>query len=250
MGARSCRRRTDHGRRLTVRVHIEPVATWAATVASSLDTWLGARARPRIGLATGTTVEPVYHRLAPLLVVDAMIFALDEYGGLPQDDPGRSAAMLRRDLLARVGTSNGRFRCPDVDATDLDEACDSYEASIADGGLDLVVLGLGVNGHVGLNEPGSGPDTVTRVVTLTEASRQASLQYGVAQAPSWGITIGMHTLLRAREIWLLVTGRHKRAVLDRVLHGPVTPDLPASLLRTHREVTCWADADALPGSGR
>lgn len=228
-----------------MRVHVEPVATWAATVASSLDTWLGARARPRVGLATGTTVEPVYQRLAPLLVVDAIIFALDEYGGLPQDDPGRSAAMLRRDLLARVGTSNCRFRCPDVDATDLDEACDSYEAAIADGGLDLVVLGLGINGHVGLNEPGSGPDTVTRVVALAEASRR----HGVAQAPSWGITIGMRTLLRASEIWLLVTGRHKRAVLDRVLHGPITPDLPASLLRTHRQVTCWADAAALPTSG-
>lgn len=233
-----------------MHLHIEPVASWAATVASALDGWLGARARPRIALATGTTVEPVYQRLAPLLVADATIFLLDEYGGLPPDDPGRSAAMLRRGLLDRVGVSNARFCYPDVDATDLDDACDSYEARIADGGLDLVVLGLGVNGHVGLNEPGSGPDTVTRVVTLTEASRQASLQYGVAEAPSWGITVGMRTLLRAREIWLLVTGRHKRAVLDRVLHGPVTPDLPASLLRVHGRVTCWADGDALPRSSR
>jgi glucosamine-6-phosphate deaminase len=233
-----------------VRLHVEPVASWAATVASSLDGWLGARARPRIGLATGTTVEPVYHRLAPLLVADATIFLLDEYGGLPADDPGRCAAMLRRGLLDRVGVSNGRFCCPDVDAADLDDACERYDARIADGGLDLVVLGLGVNGHVGLNEPGSGPDTVTRVVTLTEESRRASLQYGVAVAPSWGITVGMRTLLMAREIWLLVTGRHKRAVLDRVLNGPVTPDLPASLLRTHARVTCWTDADALPRLSR
>jgi glucosamine-6-phosphate deaminase len=229
-----------------VRLHVEPVASWAATVASSLDGWLGARARPRIALATGTTVEPVYHRLASVLVTDATIFLLDEYGGLPSDDPGRCAAMLRRGLLDRVGVSDGRFRSPDVDASDLDGACDSYEAHIADGGLDMVVLGLGVNGHVGLNEPGSGPDSVTRVVTLTEASRRASLHYGLAQAPTWGITVGMRTILTAREIWLLVTGRHNRAVLDRVLHGPVTPDLPASLLRAHGRVTCWADGDAHP----
>jgi len=233
-----------------VRLHVEPVASWAATVASSLDGWLGARARPRIALATGTTVEPVYHRLAAVLVTDATIFLLDEYGGLPADDPGRCVAMLRRGLLDRVGVSDGRFRYPDVDASDLDGACDSYEARIADGGLDMVVLGLGVNGHVGLNEPGSGPDSVTRVVTLTEASRRASLHYGVARPPRWGITVGMRTILQAREIWLLVTGRHKRAVLDRVLHGPVTPDLPASLLRAHGRVTCWADGDALPGPRR
>lgn len=231
-----------------MRLHVEPVASWAATVASALDAWLGARARPRIGLAAGTTVEPVYHRVAPLLVADATIFLLDEYGGLPADDPGRSAAMVRRDLLDRVGVSNGRLHCPDVDASDLDAACDTYEACIADGGLDLVVLGLGVNGHVGLNEPGSGPDTVTRVVRLTEESRRAALQYGVAVDPSWAITVGMRTLLTAREVWLLVTGRHKRTVLDLVLHGPVTPDLPASLLRTHARVTCWADTDALPGT--
>lgn len=233
-----------------MRLHVESVASWAATVSSALDGWLGARARPRIGLATGTTVEPVYHRIAPLLVADATIFLLDEYGGLPADDPGRSAAMLRRGLLDRVGISNGRFRCPDVDATNLEEACHSYETCIADGGLDLVVLGLGVNGHVGLNEPGSGPDTVTRVVTLTEESRRASLHYGVAVAPAWGITVGMRTLLAATEVWLLVTGRHKRVVLDRVLHGPITPDVPASLLRIHARVTCWADGDAVPTSRR
>ena len=97
-----------------MRLHVEPVAPWGATVASSLDGWLGARARPRIGLATGMTVEPVYHRLAPVLVADATIFLLDEYGGLPVDGPGRCAAMLRRGLLDRVGVSDGRFRCPDL----------------------------------------------------------------------------------------------------------------------------------------
>jgi glucosamine-6-phosphate deaminase len=229
-----------------MRLHVEPVGSWAATVAASLDTWLGARARPRVCLATGTTVEPVYQRLHPLFLVDATIFLLDEYGGLAADDPGRCEAMLRRGLVDRVGTSNGRFRCPDVDAEDLDGACASYEAAIHDGGLDLVILGLGVDGIVGLNEPGSGSDTKTRVVELTPASRTASLQRGLATAPQWGITIGMRPLLDAAEIWLLVTGRHKRTVLDRVLRGAVSPDVPASLLRAHPQVVCWADADAMP----
>jgi glucosamine-6-phosphate deaminase len=97
-----------------------------------------------------------------------------------------------------------------------------------------------------LNEPGSGSDTKTRVVELTPASRTASLQRGLATAPQWGITIGMRPLLDAAEIWLLVTGRHKRTVLDRVLRGAVSPDVPASLLRAHPQVVCWADADAMP----
>jgi glucosamine-6-phosphate deaminase len=229
-----------------MRLHVEPVGSWAATVAAALDTWMGARARPRVCLATGTTVEPVYQRLHPLFVVDATIFLLDEYGGLTADDPGRCEATLRRGLVDRVGTSNGRFRWPDVDAEDLDAECVSYEAQIDDGGLDLVILGLGVDGIVGLNEPGSGPDTATRTVELTPESRRASLQRGLSTAPTWGITVGMRPLLDASEIWLLVTGRHKRAVLDRVLRGVISPDVPASLLRSHPQIVCWADRDAMP----
>lgn len=235
---------------LTVRVHVEPAAAWAATVSSALHGWLGARAQPRLGLAIGTTVEPVYQRIAPALIADATVFLLGEYGGMAVDHPARWSTLLRRGLLGRVTSPRLRFRWPDVDAADLEKECERYDEEIAAGGLDLVVLGLGPNGHVGLNEPGSGVDTATRVVQLTAASQQASRQYGITDPPSWAITVGLATVLSAREIWLVVTGRRKRAILDRVLHGPVLPDVPASLLRTHANVTCWADDDALPDDHR
>lgn len=231
-----------------MRVHVEPAASWAATVSSVFHSWLGARAQPRLGLAIGTTVEPVYQRIAPVLIADATIFLLGEYGGMAADHPSRWATLLRRRLLGRVTSPELRFRWPDVDAPDLAKECRRYEEEIADGGLDLVMLGLGPNGHVGLNEPGSAFDSTTRVVQLTAVSQQASRQYGITDPPSWAITVGLGTVLSAREIWLVATGRAKRAILDRVLHGPLVPDVPASLLRTHPNVTCWADDDALPGN--
>lgn len=224
-----------------MRVHVDPAGSWAVAVAAALNEWLGERAQPRLCLAAGTTPEPVYQRLAPVLVADATIFLLDEFGGLPADDPGRCAAMLRRGLLQRAAVPAGRFRAPDVDAPDLDAACRRYEGAIADGGLDLAVVGLGPNGHIGMNEPGSAADSVTRRVDLADTTRAASRRYGITRPPAWGVTMGMGTVLAAREIWLLVTGPHKRRILDRVLNGPVDPSVPATLLRTHPDVVCRVD---------
>jgi 6-phosphogluconolactonase/glucosamine-6-phosphate isomerase/deaminase len=100
-----------------------------------------------------------------------------------------------------------------------------------------------------MNETGSDADTATRVVQLAPETREAALRYGLATAPTWGITVGMRTLLAAREVWLLVTGRHKRAILHQVLTGAVGPTYPASLLRTHPNAWCWADDAALPRRG-
>jgi 6-phosphogluconolactonase/glucosamine-6-phosphate isomerase/deaminase len=228
-----------------MRVSVEPTATWSSNVAAALNDWLAVRARPRLCLAVGSTPEPVYRRLAPALLSDATIFLVDEFGGLPAGDPGRSAATLWRGLLDRSRLPASRFLGPDVDATDLDAECSRYEQVIADGGLDLAVLGLGLNGHVGMNEPGSDMDSATRVVQLAPETREAALSYGLATAPTWGVTVGMRTLLAAREVWLLVTGRHKRRILHEVLTGAIGPSCPASLLRTHPNAWCWADSAAL-----
>lgn len=229
-----------------MRVSVEPVASWSSTVAAALNDWLAVRARPRMCLAVGSTPEPVYRMLAPALLSDATIFLVDEFGGLPVGDPGRCASTLWRGLLDRARLPASRFLGPDVDATDIDAECARYEQVIADGGLDLAVLGLGMNGHVGMNEPGSGADTATRVVQLAPETREAALRYGLTTAPTWGVTVGMRTLLAAREVWLLVTGRHKRVILQQVLAGAIGPSCPASLLRTHPNAWCWADDAALP----
>ncbi|MGM0819676.1 MAG: 6-phosphogluconolactonase, partial [Actinomycetota bacterium] len=131
----------------------------------------------------------------------------------------------------------------DPDAEDLDAECARFRRVVADGGLDLCLLGLGANGHVGLNEPGSAPDGPTRRVGLAPASTVAASRYGDA-APTWGLTLGMAEILEAREVWLLVAGAHKAAVLAEALEGPVTPALPASLLRRHERLRVLADAPA------
>jgi glucosamine-6-phosphate deaminase len=121
------------------------------------------------------------------------------------------------------------------------------EAAIdAAGGLDLVVLGLGANGHVGMNEPGSAADARTRVVELAPSTRDASIGYGATEPPTHGVTLGMATILAAREMWLLATGSRKRQVLSATLDGPLTPDVPASLLRRHPALRVIADDAAAP----
>ncbi len=153
--------------------------------------------------------------------------------------------MLRRDLLDRLQRPP-TLRTFDIDAADLDAELAAYEAELEATPLDLVVLGLGQNGHVGLNEPGSAIDTPTRVVELADATRESAAHYGEGgPPPTWGITMGIGTMRTARQIWLLVTGAGKAEVLDRVLSGPVTPDLPATLLQKHPNATVMADDQAL-----
>jgi glucosamine-6-phosphate deaminase len=131
----------------------------------------------------------------------------------------------------------------DVDAPDLDAAVARHAIAAAD--LDLVVLGLGMNGHVGFNEPGSMPDSPTRIVRLAASSRQAAMaRYGASRVPSAGVTVGMDRILGAREVWLLVTGERKARILRRALRDPEGPDCPASFLRRHSNLSTFADEQA------
>ena len=119
------------------------------------------------------------------------------------------------------------------------------ERLIDDGGLDLTVLGLGGNGHLGLNEPGSAADGLTRVVSLARPTKDAATEkYGSLVQPEYGMTIGMRQILASREIWLLVTGSHKAKILRRVLSDPIGSEVPASFLRSHPNVTVFADESA------
>lgn len=209
----------------------------------------------RLCLPTGTTPRPVYERLAAAVAAGEASFArthlflLDEFGGLPPDDPARCANMLAVDLVDHLDVDASRVHVPDVDGEDLEAACTAYEAAIAAaGGLDLALLGLGGNGHVGMNEPGADPDGRTHVTALHRSTRDHAVTYGATTAPSWGVTIGLGTLAEADELWLLVTGEHKRDVLARALEGPITQDVPASLLRRHARLLVLTD-DAAADDG-
>jgi glucosamine-6-phosphate deaminase len=232
-------------------VEVLPAARWADHVAGLLADRLAARPDLVVCLPTGATPLPAYDRLPAALdargasAARATIVVLDDYLGLPPGHPGRSREVLRRAVVERLSPSPVRFIAFDVDDASPADACRRFDAEVADaGGLDLVVLGLGRNGHVGVNEPGSPAEAPTRVVQLAGPSREAARRYGVDPPPTQGVTLGIAAFLAAPELWLLVSGEEKAGILARALEGPITEDVPASLLRRSAALRVIADEPA------
>jgi glucosamine-6-phosphate deaminase len=232
---------------MTFRLDVLAAAAWADLVAADLAARLRDEPRLRLCLPTGDTPSPVYARLAALAQAGAAPFgaativALDEYLDLAPGHPARCDVRLRRELLDLLPVPPAAFHRIEVDDPDPAAAAARIDAVAADG-LDLALLGLGANGHVGLNEPGSYADAPTRVVRTSAASRRAAAdRYGADPAPTAGITLGVARLLEAREIWLLVTGDRKASILARALEAPKGPDCPASWLRRHPALRVIAD---------
>lgn len=175
---------------------------------------------------------------------DAEIFCLDDFGGLPKDDPGRCINMVRHYLLAHIDLPEKNFHWIDIDAPDLDKVARDYDRAI-EPGFDLTLLGLGLNGHLGMNEPGSRADSPTRRVDLAPTTISSSAKYLTHKnLPTWGITVGLKQLLGSKEVWLLANGPAKADILKRVARGPIEEDVPASLLRRHPRSFAIVDAQA------
>ena len=177
---------------------------------------------------------------------DARFVTLDEYAGIANNDPRRLFSWLKRELFDPLGIAGDRIRTFDVETAPEAEA-GRVERAIADGGgIDLAVLGLGPNGHLGFNEPGSPPDSRTRLVELTPESIVSNAAYWGSEAavPRQAFTLGLGTLHEARQCLLIVSGAAKAQILARALEGPVNPDIPASLLRRHSGATVVADRAA------
>ncbi len=240
---------------MSLRLDVLPPTAWADRVAGDLAARIRAAPGLRVCLPTGDTPTPVYARLAALATVGAVSFAtveviaLDEFLGLPPGHPARCDVRLRRELLDRLPEPPAALHRIDADDPDPDTAAARHEA-VAAGGIDLALLGLGTNGHVGLNEPGSFADAATRVVRTAAATRRAAVErYDADPPPTAGITLGIARLLTAGEIWLLVTGEGKAAILARALEAPEGPDCPASFLRRHPALRVIADEPAARGLG-
>lgn len=232
---------------MSVRLDILPAEAWADRVAADLVARLRDRPRMRLCLPTGDTPAPVYERLAAaarrgeVSLAGATVIALDEYLGLPAGHQARCDARLRRELLGRLPAPPAAYHPVEVDDPDADAAAARHDA-VAARGIDLALVGLGANGHVGLNEPGSRADARTRVVRLAAASRTAAAErYGADPPPTAGVTLGIARLLDASEIWLLVAGERKAAILARALDAPEGPDCPAAWLRRHPALRVVAD---------
>jgi glucosamine-6-phosphate deaminase len=216
-----------------------------------------------LGLATGRTMEPLYAALVsrmgdlPPLERQGLLdrwqsFNLDEYVGLGATHPGSFAAAMHRHLAHPLGLDLARLHLPDGLAADPVPEARRYAAALAAaGGIGLQVLGLGLNGHVGFNEPPCEADAITRVVRLCATTRQqnaASFGGDAAAVPAEAITLGMAEILAAEQILLVVTGAAKALVLARLLQEPPQAELPASWLQNHPAVTLVVDRAAM-GSG-
>jgi glucosamine-6-phosphate deaminase len=210
--------------------------------------FLGAiRAKPDIvlGLPTGRTPVGMYDRVVQECsrdyhcFQDVTTFNLDEYAGITRDDPGSYFSFMKEHLFGHVDIDPGSAHLPNGMAPDLAAECARYEAEIrTTGGLDLTFLGLGRNGHIGFNEPGTPFDSRTRVVELTESTRSANASlFEHGTVPTHAITMGIGTILESKRIVLLVTGTGKEAALARLKSKEVTTDFPASALWTHPDVT-------------
>ncbi|MEO8668528.1 MAG: glucosamine-6-phosphate deaminase [Bauldia sp.] len=173
---------------------------------------------------------------------------LDEYAAIARDDRRRLFLWLRRELLDPLGIPDRRIDAFEPSASDPQAEAARMERRVAElGGIDLAVLGLGANGHLGFNEPGSAFDSRTRPVTLAADSIRSNAAYWGSEAdvPRQALTLGIGNLLEAREILVLASGAHKSAILTQALGGPVTTDLPATALRSHPAATFIADRAAL-----
>jgi glucosamine-6-phosphate deaminase len=218
---------------------------------------LAANPRLVLGLPTGRTPVRLYHELASLAehghadFSQATTFNLDEFLGLGADHPGSYRSFMNAHLFSRVNMQPERMHFLNGIAPDPLVECGRYERAIADaGGIDLQILGLGSNGHIGFNEPGRALQARTHRVTLKAETRRANgaLFGGDPSAvPAEALSMGMATILQARAIVLLVTGRTKAACVASMIHGPITPELPASFLQLHPDVEVMLDEAAASG---
>lgn len=207
-----------------------------------------------LGLATGSTPIGAYQELVRKYEAGALDFSqvttfnLDEYRGLTPSDPQSYAYFMHHNLFDHVNLRPGSTHLPD--GLNPDPAAESarYEAAIrAAGGVDLQLLGMGHNGHIGFNEPCSEFPLDTHSVDLAESTIRANTRFfdSSDQVPRQAYTMGIGTILRARRILIVVSGADKAEILKQAFYGPVTPQVPASVLQLHPDVTLVADTDAL-----
>ncbi len=205
-----------------------------------------------LGLPTGNTPVSMYKRLVAECALeyrcfrDVVAFNLDEYVGIPRDHPGSYFSFMQQHLFGSVDIDPKNAYIPNGRAPDLKVECERYERAIKSaGGLALTFLGLGSNGHIAFNEPGTPFESRTHVVALSESTRKANAAFFLDQpVPTHAITMGIGTILESREIVLLASGSRKRDAIARLRSGEQTVDFPASALRGHSNVLVLVDEAA------
>lgn len=238
-----------------MKLAVHPDARMAnAAAAELMAAWLTAPGVRNVMLAAGNTPLELYRLLGvrtPSLA-NLNVFTLDEYVGVPPDEPRNCANLLRRIAVEPWGVPRAQYFTVSSLETDALASVQSHERRITEaGGLDVIVLGLGQNGHLGFNEPGSAEDSVARVLDLDAVSIEANRKWFSGDyAPTRGVTVGMKTILGARRVLVMAYGPHKSDAVDSMLNGPRSEQCPASLLQGHADVTIFLDPAAAIGMMR
>jgi glucosamine-6-phosphate deaminase len=223
----------------------------AARAADVLGDVVSATPAAVLGLPTGATPLGLYAELARRVRDEGLDlsgvagFAIDELHGVPPGHPATNASYFREHVTSRLTLRT--LRLLDSEAPDPERECARFDALIAEaGGLDLVVLGIGVNGHIAFNEPGSPFDSRCRRVALERSTREPYVRrFGSIDAtPSHGLTVGIADIMAARRVLLLAIGADKASIVARALEGPVTEEVPASVLQRHSAVVALLDREA------
>jgi len=222
-------------------------------IAETIAALIARRPDALLGVATGSTPLPIYRALAERVAgggldVGALrVCQLDEYVGLPQGHPESYRSVLAREVLEPLGLGLEHFLGPDGTSADIPAACAAYDAALAAaGGVDLQILGIGTDGHIGFNEPCSSLASRTRIKTLTPQTREDNARFfdSLDEVPHHVITQGIGTILEARHLVLLATGAGKAEAVAATVEGPLAALVPASALQLHPHATVVADEAA------
>ena len=211
-----------------------------------------------LGLATGSTPIGMYDQLVEWYNKGDLDFSevttvnLDEYKGLPRTNDQSYYYFMHQHLFDRVNIDPERTNVPNGMEPDAEKECGRYEELIRSlGGVDLQLLGLGHNGHIGFNEPGEAFEKETHCVDLTESTIEANKRFFASadDVPKQAYTMGIKTIMQAKKILIVVNGENKADIVERAFFGPVTPEVPASILQLHNDVTLVGDEAALAKIG-
>lgn len=225
--------------------------TLAELAADAIERLLRTEASPVLGLATGSSPLRIYdelttrHKNEGLSFARAQAFMLDEYVGIADEHPQRYRNVIDAEIATRVDFAEGAVHGPEGSADDLAAASADYERKIAEaGGIDLQILGIGSDGHIAFNEPGSSLASRTRVKSLTHQTRLDNARFfdgDVEQVPKLCLTQGLGTIMEAKHLVLVATGGNKAEAVHQMVEGPISAMWPATVLQMHPHVTVMVD---------
>ncbi len=235
-------------------IQVKNYSEMSAKAADMLISKLHENSNINLGLATGGTPKGLYDRLIQdhnehgTSYKHVTSFNLDEYVGMKPQDPNSYHYYMADALFDHIDIDVSNTHVPNGLADHPEEECRRYDAMIQDhGGIDLQILGIGQNGHIGFNEPGTSFNSPTHIVTLEESTRKANARYfnSLDEVPTQAITMGIESIMKSKEILLLISGEAKAEAMYQLLNGEITEDFPASILKKHPCVTIIADQEAL-----